>query len=469
MASSVPPSLEQDSTAGRDPALQLPFELFSEILLLSIDEGLNVETTVKRPLVLSQVSQHWRSVSLSTLRLWSRLHLQITRSKATRHASLVETWLTRSDSCPLQLHILWDEEVSSMSHPVLQAIVQHSDRWQRILLHLPTTAFPSLAPIKGHLLILTELSLGSNDFSRLTLDMFETAPMLRSFESINLSPLDLSLPWAQLSTIPIVSISIPECLEIQRRCPRLQNGTFILTFQFHSSLQGFDIDIRTPFIRSITFVSSPWSTFLDINLLLERCTYPQLVDLQMCDFRVPPRAQLPSFLARSPNLRSLDLRRVALSSEDLIACLQSVPNLVSLKLVENSGTGNFFTRDFLVAMMFSLQSAAGDGDTAYAGSSSSNYLVPHLKHLEIFISPSDSVVPLGSFVTMVESRCGLGTGNQLTSVHLWMKNLNMVYEVLGTERAEDVQERIFKLQDEGVDVTLGDFSPSSYDHHVSVM
>ncbi|KAF5347172.1 hypothetical protein D9758_011059 [Tetrapyrgos nigripes] len=449
MASCVPPSPQQDSTVGRDPALQFPFELSSEILLLSIDEDLTVESTVKRPLALSQVSKHWRSVSLSTPRLWSRLHLQI-RNEDTRYVSLVETWLTRSDSCPLQLHILWSDPEALIPHPVLQAIVQHSDRWQRILLHLPSTALASLAPIKGHLPILAELSLRSGDFIRPSaLDIFETAPMLHSFESDQYySPLDLSLPCTQLSTVTTAFISIPQCLELQRRCPRLEKGTFILT---DSSPQGLDIDIHSPFFHSITL-----SSYLaDINPLLERCTYPQLVYLQISVLPVSPRAQLPSFLARSPNLRTLDLRQVQLSSEDLVACLQSVPNLVTLELAEY-GSGDFFTRDFLVAMMFSpqRQSAAGDGDTDHAVSNSSDYLVPHLKHLEITVSPPDSVVPLGSFVTMVESRCGLGTGNQLTSVHLWMENLDTVYEVLGPERAEDVKERILKLQNEGVDVTL---------------
>ncbi|KAF5347163.1 hypothetical protein D9758_011060 [Tetrapyrgos nigripes] len=459
MASYVPPSPEQDFTAGRDPALQFPFELFSDILLLSIDEDLSVETTIERPLALSQVSQNWRSVSLSTPRLWSRLYLTISRSTATRYPSLVETWLTRSVSCPLhvELHMAhWqDEKISSMSHSILQAIVQHSDRWQRIVLSLPSTALASLVPIKGRLAILAELSLRSRDFPRSALDIFETAPMLRSFESFHFSPLDLSLPWAQLSTIIAASISIPQCLEMQRRCPRLQKGAFFLT---DSSSQELDIDIRSLF-RSITL--SPHS--VDINPLLERCTYPQLVYLQIHDLQVSSRTQLPSFLARSPNLQSLKLNQVALSSSDLVACLQSVPNLVTLELVEYR-SGNLFTRDFLVAMMFSpqRQSDAGDGDTDHAVSNSSNYLVPHLEHLKISASPIDSpidsVVLLGPFLTMVESRCGLGTGTQLTSAHLRLENLNAVYEDLGLERAQDVQKRILKLQHEGVDVTLGNHS-----------
>ncbi|KAK7460494.1 hypothetical protein VKT23_009212 [Stygiomarasmius scandens] len=442
-------SSPKSSSSLTDHISQVPPELLSEIFLLSVSGDFDYENTVRKPLLISQISKYWRDVALATPGLWSRLFLKISTYCSRSRMDITETWLIRSAAAPLRVHILWEEESNLLTHPVLDAIIQHSNRWHHVFLFIPISAFPSLNPIKGNLNLLTELSLGCSDFMGSEIyDMFEFAPRLRSFECINISPLRFNLPWTQIKTLPVASISLLECLVLQKRCPRLSFLNFILGFEFFVAALPFE-SVHLPHLHTASFITSPWSTFLDLNPLLEHCTYPQLDRLQLCDFKVTPAVQLPGFLSRSPLITSLDLRRVVLSDQDLLRCLLSTPNLIHLKIIEETE----MNRSRILFSDFLLQEMTLSASRQEVGQSNNDLppvLLPRLRYID-FSAP---YIPMAPFIDMVESRIDPAAG--LVPLHSVELELND-----GT----GFQDRVRQLRDKGLDIQTKRMASSAYSHY----
>jgi hypothetical protein len=100
------------------------------------------------PLLLGQICPHWRAVALAAPFLWNHIHISLSFNNLMPQTSWVESWLERSKGSPLSIIIRWiwtDAIPHDVSHPVFDAIIQHSDRWEDVDLRLPKTAFDLLA------------------------------------------------------------------------------------------------------------------------------------------------------------------------------------------------------------------------------------------------------------------------------------------------------------------------------------
>ncbi|THV00106.1 hypothetical protein K435DRAFT_775773 [Dendrothele bispora CBS 962.96] len=464
-----------------DHVSQIPSEILSEIFLSSIDDPMDdprdVEHTIYRPLIISHISRYCRDVALSTPRLWSRLFLPISSSisyhghNIQAQTEIAEAWLARSASCPLQLHISWAEKSTATSHPVLDSIIRHSIRWSRVSLYLPPTAFSSLTPIKGNLPLLQDLSLGCNDLTLTSVSgnpytTFHLAPELRSFECIDISPFQFLLPYNQITSLPLCCLSIPECLELQNRCTHLSSAMFIL------GLGGTTLDlfrpISSPSMRQAVFTTSHRSTFVDLNPLLQHCTYPNLSSFQLSNFKVSPAPDLPGFLSRAPLLTTLDIQKVTLSDRNLLDCIRETPNLMVLRVVEEMERWRnsiLFSEDVLHAMTF--PSSHPESHQA-----SGNALLPNLQHINLSLIHTSAA----AFLSMVESRSfdptfhgpddNVNEGVSMlrsieldvqhwseSSVGIWTRTLT------GSDSAAcidgiGVEERLERLRDRGLDINV---------------
>ncbi|KAJ6594537.1 hypothetical protein B0H19DRAFT_891096, partial [Mycena capillaripes] len=98
------------------PLRRLPLDIIEEIFMACLPTHRNCAmTALEAPVILGRICSSWRSISLSTPRLWSRLHiveptsyswnLGFYEAKVTQRLEVANAWLGRSGTCPLSLSL----------------------------------------------------------------------------------------------------------------------------------------------------------------------------------------------------------------------------------------------------------------------------------------------------------------------------------------------------------------------------
>ncbi|KXN83253.1 hypothetical protein AN958_01658 [Leucoagaricus sp. SymC.cos] len=327
-----------------------PTELLSEIFLHLIvsppSSSPTPTNTIHHPLLVSHVCSHWRTAALATPRLWARLFIQLGISKAESQAALVNTWMERSGGCSLTVYVFWEDPPFASSHPVLECLLKHSVRWKEMFFYLPFNVFRRFGKVAGKVPLLTELSLGTDtDTQDIILQMFKSAPKLASLECVNLSPFFFTFPWQNLTNIPIMAVTIEECLSILHQATSLQKAGFIFlttssTTANTTSARGLR-PIHHPSLTHLSILTSPWDESIDLTPLFPLLSLPKLISLTICNLKSHfGTAGFTSFLSRLYSLRTLHLRKTALSDQNLVAGLRVVPTVEKLvvhPLIEGLG------------------------------------------------------------------------------------------------------------------------------------
>jgi hypothetical protein len=113
------------------PISSLPNELLASIFEAGYDPPLLLQQRSGScyEIVVSQVTQHWRSVALGTPRLWSRIYLDFSN---VHYLDMVMLYLERSKALPLDLLIIVVVEVDEEDYiPVRSLISSHVGRMRR--------------------------------------------------------------------------------------------------------------------------------------------------------------------------------------------------------------------------------------------------------------------------------------------------------------------------------------------------
>ncbi|EAU83528.1 hypothetical protein CC1G_04784 [Coprinopsis cinerea okayama7 len=432
---------------------------------------MDATNTIRTPLLVSQICSRWRETALATPRLWSRLYLQFT-STSFNLTELVQTWLTRSGGCPLTIYVFWEEPPFTPSHPVLDALTAHSERWQSMFFYMPYHAFKSLAPIRKRLPLLTTLSLGTKDdpppSSSLIgkLDMFSDAPLLRSLESVNISPLIFKFPWSHLRTIPMMAVSSDDFIDILLQTSHLEQGGFV--FMDSGMMYGMGsvysphLRVQHNSLREVSIMTPPWNETVDLRGLFPQLTFPKLEFLQICNLRSPFSSEFTGFLSRLGCLQTLHLRKTALTDSQLIQGLKTIPTLTKLIVYSAPLQAPTVTHSLLSAMtwrpLLNVENGAANGGRRKPQRQRQN-LLPALKSLELTIDYN----VCDTFIEMVRSRvqftsadsAGLNGGTPLS------KDLPARLEKIRIRPTEDLGDRIYTALAEvasyGVEISVEDF------------
>ncbi|KAF8221347.1 hypothetical protein L208DRAFT_1415205 [Tricholoma matsutake] len=418
------------------PSRILPAEILSSIFLhcADLDGPLNAINTIDTPLLLTKVCSGWRSVALLTQNLWSRLFLNI-NPNSTHQTTLASTWLTRSGTCPLQIYIIWQTPPFLPSHPVLDVLVEYSHHWRNMFIYIPFAAYHSLSSIRGNLPILSELSLGTDDDhisdEEDVLDLFEVSSQLRSLECVNLNPDMFKFPWAHITKIPIMSVSVEDCIDILRRTVRLENGSFICaarasrppkppTALYHAGL------------RELAVLTSPFNETVDTRDVFKFLTLPNLRSLRICNVQSPFGSDLVTFLSKINSLESLYLRRNDLTEEELLQALEVTPSLEQLTILYPDSP--YPVTDYLFNQL------------AWRRTHDTVALMPKLEVLEISIDSS-----IGSpFVQFLKSRWEVDESSKSPRISLLRKVNVTVYGDL----EEDLMIELETLASAGMVITV---------------
>ncbi|KAF7358109.1 F-box domain-containing protein [Mycena venus] len=186
---------------------RFPPEILAEIFLFCVaDVQADDEPGIfmnQAPWVLGQVCGYWRKVACSTPRLWSQINIDFgPPSGSTNMIRLLELFLQRSGRCPLSVRV-GSEDDKITSHPVLDMLMETSDRWEEAYFYLSPSLLFSLAPIKGHLGSLRGLEVCSytvdGEEPHRIIEAFQIAPLLDSVRVTLENGVILRLPSEQLT------------------------------------------------------------------------------------------------------------------------------------------------------------------------------------------------------------------------------------------------------------------------------
>ncbi|KAK7053612.1 hypothetical protein R3P38DRAFT_3576666 [Favolaschia claudopus] len=405
-----------EGQAGCDPTAlvhQLPNELLSEIFDLCSPDTLyvllNSDTLTKELdrisqrhlLQLSQVCSRWYHVAMETPKLWStvtvsaRLWDSLDSAQTEILLSLLKTTLDRGGDHPLTLTVC-THPFNDGGERALELFVSHAHRW-RVLNILPTNDPPEcLRMVTGKLECLETLMFDpiESDFDQWKdVECFRVAPRLTNFKFRGLPGYLPQLPWNQITNcthyeektfaclyhpLSILRCAAPDSwfklvLDLRRCCANpdepwnldISSDVRHLQIWFGSG----DSATTAKLLDSLTL---PHASFLSLSAVTEMGP-----SLWACNhfLRLAHRSQFDNHLLH------LSICQVIIRDTELLQCLEVLPRLQSLDLVESVhrptrwGTREraapFITDKFLLALVHSPNTPA---------------LIPNLEDLRLVVT-----------------------------------------------------------------------------------
>ncbi|TDL17514.1 hypothetical protein BD410DRAFT_546040 [Rickenella mellea] len=120
------------------PIHRLPDELLSKIFVYSISPSVTPEQ-IQAPLNISSVCSAWRQIATSTPTLWSSIMIAVIPRRKIRFTSIIETWISRSQSVGFSFTIKWNylkEKDPSRLQAILGVLIEHCGLWRNINISL---------------------------------------------------------------------------------------------------------------------------------------------------------------------------------------------------------------------------------------------------------------------------------------------------------------------------------------------
>ncbi|KAJ7201157.1 hypothetical protein GGX14DRAFT_318172, partial [Mycena pura] len=180
------------------------------------------------PTQLTHVCHQWREIALSTPSLWRAIMIPFRRDESW-DLDFVQTWLRRSGSCPLSLHMDEPPESTVWSPTrVFKMIVHHCVRWEYLSLYLRNWC-NDLLEIAGPMPLLREMKLDASrgnwdDYPRSPLPMvFYEMPRLHSVTFVDYTFPSIGFPWSQLTSLTgsLIGIVVGDCTELLQQTVNL--------------------------------------------------------------------------------------------------------------------------------------------------------------------------------------------------------------------------------------------------------
>ncbi|KAJ7785659.1 hypothetical protein B0H16DRAFT_1354385 [Mycena metata] len=338
------------------PLRRLPLDIIQEIFVACLPTHRNcVMSAVEAPMLLGRICSSWRALSLSTPRLWARLHIAepdppghwqtpIYAAQYTQRIANTITWLGRSGICPLSISLEGSQypEPSAVS-PFLEVILSQASRWR----HIAITAASSVA-------LNTVFSLTDNDVPMLeTLEIEQTQSYSRSpsIENVSLKLLRgpkissvalttseinlvaLPLRWENLTSLrlanqragPLLPLLTREAaLQILSKCPRLRSCQLRLADDLLAPVLEETI-LELPHLRALN-ITCVGLTIFSPGGFFSRVSLPELRSLRFsCGTHTRHDDPFFPFLTVSPRLECLQLKWNLISTSVVLDLLSMLP------------------------------------------------------------------------------------------------------------------------------------------------
>ncbi|KAJ6578120.1 hypothetical protein B0H19DRAFT_1122441 [Mycena capillaripes] len=238
------------------PVLTLPNEIVSEIFMhflptYPIPPPL---TGIYSPTLLTHICRRWREIALGNPSLWRAMgaggdYYHGDAVVFRREAHIFDIWMNRSLFCPVSLE--FGTDAAQIDVNMLAVVVPHRARWEYLELHLP-----SVDLLEGSMPLLRQLHLRLNKYcyveprgdTVVTLHM----PLLRTVIIDDIAAYRILLPWAQVTSLTLLSVYPRECVPILQQTANLVHCELRVYFDEDSDQPGQDITLKC--LESLTLV-----------------------------------------------------------------------------------------------------------------------------------------------------------------------------------------------------------------------
>ncbi|KAJ7442977.1 hypothetical protein FB451DRAFT_1376808 [Mycena latifolia] len=334
------------------PVRRLPLDIIQEIFTACLPTHRNcVTSALEAPVLLGCICSSWRSISLSTPRLWSRLHIvepqlhsvnrpDFLEKKLAQRLETAKMWLGRSGNCPLSISLQCDDHSSpwgSQNH-LIPALLPFASRWE----HISFKVLLSSLGIVSHLTdadvpMLKSVSINmpfrhTEDAVRLDSFGFLGAPELSSFsfEGGSLSPLELPLHWGGLINLSITTawsaqgpVTSETALQLLSRCPQLRTCRLFIDDPDDIVSSGLENPIlELSFLHTLDLACG---TVQAVCRLFGSVSFPQLRNLKLRGVSDNENMPYVRFLATAPLIERLEIINGWLSKLFLASFLRDLP------------------------------------------------------------------------------------------------------------------------------------------------
>lgn len=420
------------------PIRQIPPDILHEIFSYCLPTNRNpVMSTSEAPLILTQICRSWRSVALSSPRIWARIHIPICYDSdlnsevldeeesqvqnrlcyetMQRRCEHIQNWLSRSATFPISISIKyitygwnphenqteWEDKIVKK---LFQTVSTFASRWKDIEIQLPSDLYLHLEALISVASIpsLRHLKLSARNRGRSGSDEPFNFALIRSpgLQSIAINGWELSgqLPspfiWDKLTHFCSDEFfGVESALHLLKQCPNLGYLQLRLVERENDSQETSPSSVYLPFLRILRILDTenPASS----AILFDSLDTPRL---QWLDYQKPPHYRyLPGdvgefskplirFLDRSTNaLTKVTLDARIVPPSDLVALLRTLKHLKHLVLGEEP-TGPSRSIDVSPYKYgprhFHLDLLIPDGDPESPNDSNPEILLPSLEIFE---------------------------------------------------------------------------------------
>ncbi|KAJ7031052.1 hypothetical protein C8F04DRAFT_960881 [Mycena alexandri] len=351
------------------PFRRLPLDIIQEIFVACLPTHRNsVMSAVEAPVLLGRICSSWRAISLTTPRLWSRLHIvepsspalaggssasdrAIFEEKLAQRLKTTKIWLGRSGQRPLSISLQgnWEQphgDVNDVPVPktplFIEAIIPFASRWENITLRASATVLNMLSslteddvPLLQRLEISPHPGVTTPRLQQLTALLCAPRLIDLTFGGSHANTQNLPIRWENLTHLSLTSyndssLTCPIALQLLVRCSQLQFCSF--NFNQHDTLplvDGAGSTIELPCLQSL-YISSVGLPVNGIGNMLRRLSLIGLRHLRLrgeLDIGLENLfvTNLLTFLGVSLCFETLKISTLAFTTHSLTELLRGLP------------------------------------------------------------------------------------------------------------------------------------------------
>ncbi|KAJ7646462.1 hypothetical protein FB45DRAFT_890525, partial [Roridomyces roridus] len=348
------------------PVRRLPLDIVQEIFVTCLPDRNCVMSATEAPMLLGRICSSWRAISLSTPRIWSKLHIvepqdphhRTEQTKWAQRLASTEQWLARSGTCALSISVesVAGDSDATMLHLFTHILIPLASRWRAVHFSIPFPTVQLLSNLtEKDVPLLQDISIFQHpayhddtpeSVSPFDMHIFRGLGITRAsfvWPTVNLAAA-LPLRWTQLTVLHLLPsmsyapdypvLTGTAARDILSRCLALRICSIHVCDEVDLALPTRDT-IECPYLHTLELYNShPGELAFTMRQLFTGLSLPRLLRVRLAGYgRTPTNTHhLSPFLVSAPRLESLRIFSYYLTQDMLVTLLRGLPTLRRLHL-----------------------------------------------------------------------------------------------------------------------------------------